>query len=144
MGKLWTRPNSRPAYWTFGDVVAGYFSDILPDSICATAAATCRFQLRGKFANGNIWGLGVITMMMTYRHRPVGTGLPHQPAVQYQHNFIQLTSDDAANVVLGCFGLTINDVMDKFGHPGEHESYWVDLKTVVETLCPSLLQDVAA
>jgi hypothetical protein len=144
MTTLWSKPNSRPAsYWAFGDVAGGYLSDILPDAVCSTAAATCRFQLRGKYANGNTWGLGVITSMMTYRNRPRGTGLPNQPAVQYRHNFIELTADDGANVVLDCFGLTITDVMDRFGHPGEHESYWVDLKTVIETLCPSLLQEVA-
>lgn len=133
------RRRARPAkYFDFGAQCVGRMSDILPESVAATAAATCRFQLRGLNANGNEWGYGVIVTLQTYGNAPIGLGGVNQPAVHYHGDWIETGSHEAANVILGCFGLTIIDVYARFGKPTEGERILLDLFEIVQALTPAL------
>lgn len=40
-------------------------------------------------------------------------------------------SKEAANKILGCFGLSVDDLYNEFGHPTTGTDYEVDLPTVV-------------
>ena len=130
----------------FGQQVASVFHESLglPLDCCETAAATCRFELRGLNANGNEWGLGVVTNMTTQGNIPDQVGGIGQPAVQVQRNVISLTDDDAADVILGCFGLSMDDVYKCFGQPIEGERINVKLRAIVSALAPAFLKSAAA
>lgn len=122
-------------HFDFGDQVGQLLKAILPPDVCNVAAATCRFLFLGKDANGNEYGRGVRTFMQTYRHRPdVGTN-----CVQFNSRWIELDSHDSANCVLKCFGITVKDIYETWGVPQDSESYVLDLKDIVETLRPELL-----
>ena len=123
-------------YWTFAAQHRGRFADILPDSVCEAAMATCRFEIRGLESNGNEWGIGFLTFMQTFGHTPLGVGLPGEPAVQAIHNFVGLTSHEGADVILECFGLTARNVLEYYGEPAFGERRIFDLFQVVRDLRP--------
>ena len=52
---------------------------------------------------------------------------------------MELTDNDAANIILGCFGLSDQDVVDHFGLPDQGERYQVSLLKVVKKLAPEVI-----
>lgn len=121
------------AHYDFGKRHGHLLKDILPERICDGAAATCRFELRGLMSNGNAYGLGFITRMQTFGYAPIGCGRVGQPCVQLHGSWIELTSDDAANIVLGCFGITMSDVLSNWA-PEPGQRICLDLAEIVSVL----------
>jgi len=107
------------------------FNGILPREVTEAAMATCRFQLRGKDSHGNEWGKGVVTLMQTFGRIPLGLSR----AFQRKHHWIELDAHESANLILGCFGLTIDDVYAAVGCPGEGETIDLDLYDAVTACC---------
>ena len=106
------------------------FSKIFPEHICETAIATCRFLLLGKDANGNKYGKGFRTFMQTYGNVPVGL----RNDVQIRHNWIELDAHESANLILGCFGLSTDDVYRLVGVPVDGEQIDISLHDIVNAI----------
>jgi hypothetical protein len=131
-----TRKNAwRPAkHFHIGDAHADML-DCLSPCNAATAIATGKLELRGKHANRSEGKKGrapaVYLWMQTFGEIPQGL---HEP-VQKNGNFIGLTSEVSVNFVLDHFGLTLDDVRDMVGEPGEHESKHVELFDILAARC---------
>jgi hypothetical protein len=143
------RNKARPTrYWDWADRIGGdMLEDAFPTaplSIRATAAATCRFEFRGKHANGNDWGLGALTHMQTYGHVPDGVGKANQPCVQIKRNMIELNAHESADIILACFDLTVDEVYDRFGAPNEYERFVIDLYQILSAMRPEYINPAAA
>ena len=121
-------------HWTWAKEWASLLDGMLPATVCEAALATCRITLRDKDAKaaGGAWGFAVLTSMQTFGHEP--TGIPTQ--IRNAHNWVTLQAAEAADIVLGCFGLTLQDVIDRFGMPGQGEKVEYDLCDVVTALAP--------
>lgn len=105
----------------------------LPEHVRPIAAATCRFILRGKIMNGGekTWGMGFRTEIQTYGEIPqvMGRGTP---AATQHGEWLSLYSQDAADMILSCFGLSADDILDRCGKPQFDECIIIDLKDIVE------------
>ncbi len=130
----------------FSEAAATYLSDVLPsdNGVTVAAAATMSFEFRGQFANGNMYGLGVLTHAQTYGNAPNGCGDGGYACQFLANGRIELTDDDAADIVLGCFGLSVTDVLRHFGEPLLYERKTITLQQIVETLASQLLTETAA
>lgn len=114
--------------WEWAKEWAELFESILPADVCETAMATCQFVIQGPESVGakaKNWGKWIRTQMQTYGHLPCGVH------AQIKGNWISSDSHDAANVILGCMDLTMDDVYDAFVVPGEGEKFTVSLHDVV-------------
>jgi len=129
-------------HFDFGDHFGQLLRAILPLSYCSAAAATCRFELRGKHANRSPenahkgYGPAVYLSMQTDDAKLFLGGHP----IQRTGRFTMTTCEDAANMILNCFGICVDDVRDHYGEPTEYESKHFDLVDVVATLRPGLLR----
>lgn len=119
--------------WDWAKNEASRLEAILPKHVTEAAAATCRFQLRGLNSKGNEWGKGFTTFMQTFGRTP--TGLVN--AVQKRHHWIELNAHDSADVILGCFGLSVGDVYNYAGIPAEGESIELNLCDIVTACQPA-------
>lgn len=117
-------------FWDWAAEWKGLFTDILPEHVCEAAMATCRFELRGLNANGNEWGVGFLTHMQTFGEIPSGL-IERGLGVQRKHWWIELNAHESANIILACFGLTVDDVFAFAGYPEPGERKVVDLCEVV-------------
>lgn len=114
-------------FWNWAKDWSSLFESILPKHVCEAAMATCRFVILGKNANGNEYGRGFRTFMQTYGETPVGL----VNDIQIRHHWIELDAHDSANLILGCFGLSVDDVYKAFGQPKEGEKMTVNLHDAV-------------
>jgi len=134
---------SRPRrHWDFGEQHADLMRSVFPGTsqdVRRKAAATCRICVMGKDAvthNGSASRRGsgrwVYTRMQTEGHRPNTI----RWSVQKRIGWVEGNSFDAADDVLGCFGLSIEDVISHFGSIDENERFMVDLVDIVAELSP--------
>jgi len=129
-------------HFKFGHRSVHLISKILPSRIAATAAATCRFELQGKFANGNDWGLGFRTYMQTFGEMPEGVNKPGQPqCYRFSRDWISLNSINGAAIVLNCYGISLVELWEWVIKPGPYERKKFDLMEVVNALRPNLFAD---
>ncbi len=128
-------------HFDFGDEFGYMLNEVLPAKVASVAAATCRIEIRGKHGNrsdeNRHKGYGEAVYLSLQTHGADIKGLCSASAKMGK--FIRTTSNEAADLVLGCFGLTIDDVREQFGRPGDYESRWFDLSDVVQKLAPELL-----
>lgn len=121
------------AAWDWAKKNANLLHDILPEHVCEAAAATCRITLQGPESVGDKaknWGQWIRMRMQTFGHTPFHLSA----AVQQDHHWISTDSREAVNVVLDCFGLTLDDVFAHYGEPEEGEIRTIDLYDVVTDL----------
>jgi len=119
-------------YWDWAKDHAAVLEDLFPLHVCEAAAATCRLQLRGLKSHGNQWGKGVVTFMQTNGHRPAHL----ENDVQVRGKWIELDAHASADLVLGCFGITMDDVYGHFGEPSPGERIDLDLYQIVAAIAP--------
>ena len=130
-----------PRHFEFGDKFGQLLRTLLPLAYCPVAAATCRFELRGKHANRspkNVhkgYGPAVYMSLQTDNLDLFACGHP----IQRMGRFSATTCEDAANMVLNCFGLCVDDLRDHYGEPSDHDSKYFDLVDVVSELRPDLM-----
>ena len=82
--------------------------------------------------------------MQTYGEIPDGVGGANERAVQRHGDWIETDSHEAADVILGCFGLDMGQVYDHYGKPAEGERMTLDLPLIVQALAPQLLTATAS
>ncbi len=140
---LMARKNAwRPgSHFRMGDTHADMLNCLSHDN-AATAIATGKLELRGKHANRSEGkkgrGPAVYLWMQTMREEPQGICEP----VQHNGNFIGLTSEASINYILDHFGVSLDDVRDLIGEPGEYESKHVDLYDVLAS-CSEVVKATA-
>lgn len=119
-------------HWDWAKQWASLFHNILPEHVCEAALATCRITLRDKdsTAAGGAWGFAVLTEMQTFGNEP--RFVPGE--IRRNHHFVTLQSKDGADAILGCFDLTLDDLIDYFGLPEEGEKWTLDLYDIVTSL----------
>lgn len=125
-GQRWTEGR----HYRWAQEWRSLFESIFPASVCETAMATCRIQLRGLDSHGNKWGKGFVTLMQTFGHTPIGL----TNDVQIRENWIELDAHDSANLILDCFGMSVDDVYRQFGEPGKGERLELNLSDVVTAI----------
>lgn len=120
--------------WKWAKQWASLLDGILPNHIRETALATCRITLRDKDnrAAGGAWGFAILTSMQTYGHEP--KGIPTQ--IRRAHNWIILQSEEAADVILGLFGITLEQVIAHYGKPDKGEKIELNLYDVIGAIAP--------
>lgn len=136
---------------TIGDEIGGLLSSInIPERDCSWAFATCRIEVMGKDAHNDL-GEALRSKGSTYNRgqcRWVHTrlqvhtqGKRPSPEFQRRHKgrFTWSDSFQGANDILGCFGLTMSDVLDHFGNVEPTERKVFDLTTIVETMAKEIL-----
>lgn len=119
-------------YWEWAAENADKLAGLLPLHVCNAALATCRITLQGPKSvgeKGKNWGRWIRMRMQTLGYRPGGI-----ETVQSAGMWQRTDSHDAANAVLACFGLSLDDVFAKYGEPGEGEKRILDLHTIVHDL----------
>lgn len=129
-------------FWDWAEENASLFEGLLPKHVCNAAMATCRLTLQGPNSVGQgakNWGQWIRMRMQTFGHVPNGLAA----AVQKAHHWISTDSHEAANVVLGCFGLSLDDVFSHYGIPEEGETYALDLCDLVTTIAPDFVTEGA-
>jgi hypothetical protein len=125
----------------FGEKFGYMLAEILPTEVANIAATTCRIEIRGKHGNRSDanrhkgFGEAVYVSLQTYGEEIKGLN----SAFKKTGSFISTTSNEAADLILGCFGLSMDDVRAYFGTPGDYDSMFLDLTNVVELLAPELL-----
>jgi hypothetical protein len=122
----WT--NAR--YYNWAEQWKSLFDDILPADVQEAAMATCRFTLQAPKSvgrNAKNWGRWIRMRMQTFGRKPqVNT------AVQtLGSGWISTDSHEAANAILGCFGVTLDDVYDAYGKPEEGQKVEISLHDAV-------------
>lgn len=141
-------PHRTIRHFNFADAVGLRLEAIIPAEYCRAAAATCRIQLMG-------WRKGIHNgqSVRDSRDRPfrgkgrwVRTSLQtfgHCPSARFRcaptGKWAFGDSFDAADAILDCFDISMADIIDHYGEPGEHERMEWDLMELVETLAPNLL-----
>ena len=109
--------------------------DCLSRRNAVTAIATGKLELRGTHANRSEGKLGrapaVYLWIQTCHEIPEGL---HEP-VQENGNFIGLTSEASINFFLDHLGISLDDVRDVFGVPGDFESIHVDMYDILVGCC---------
>lgn len=128
----------RPAgHFAFGEYVAPMLQGIFKHP--STVAATCRFEVQGQGAEGQnstAWGHAIRTRVQSYV-RPAKDWLGGR-------NWFTANSERAADLILGCFGLSVRDLYAHFGQPKIGVKYMVDLIDVVKALAPEFMPDYRA
>ena len=142
------------ANWRPGDnfqvakAVKSMFAGFLPEGCLETALATCRFCFQGPKSVGKTgkpknWGHWVRTRMQSAGIFPDGFGQNWRFAVQREgRDWISFDCHQIASDILAFVGITINDVYDKYGKPGQGEKYIVDLATIIREIAPDCLSDM--
>lgn len=118
--------------WDWAKQWASLFETILPPEVCEAALATCRITLRDKesTAAGGAWGFAVLTEMQTFGNIPRGVCTE----VRKNHHWITLQAAEAADVILSCFGFSLDDVINHVGRPVEGEKITVSLCEVMSEM----------
>lgn len=143
------------AVMRLADHVADRLTEVgIPATDCKWAFATCLIQVMGKDAhndNGTALRSSGADLPYLGQQRWVHTELKvHSPKVVPSLDFqrsrqrgtrVWSDSFSGANAILGCFGLTMSDVIEHFGNVRETERKIFDLATIVRTLAPELLSD---
>lgn len=128
--------NSR--HYSFGDNVGcRMLSDILPREVACIAATTCRFTIQGPESVGvahKNWGQWIRTNMQTHGNIP---RMRHAWQCR-KDGWIGADSREAAELILDCFGLSVDDLFKHFGQPQIGKVYQVDLVDVVSALAPDI------
>lgn len=135
-------------HFNFADTVGLRLEAVLPTVACRAAAATCRIKLMG-WRKGNHNG----ESLRDTREKPfIGKGrwvhtslqtFGHCPSARFRSaptgKWAYGDSFEAANDILDCFNISMLDIIDHYGDPGEDERMEWDLMELVETLAPDLL-----
>lgn len=122
-------------HWEWAETWASLFYGMLPKHVCNAAMATCRITLQGPQSVGQQaknWGRWIRMRMQTFGHIPDGL----RTAAQRQHHWIATDSHTAAEQILACFGLSLDDVFAHYGKPAEGEKMTIDLIDLVTSLAP--------
>mgnify|MGYP001564360994 CR=1 FL=1 len=122
--------------WEWATQNRNVFKNIFPDFVIDAAMATCTLELRSKdYSGGQCWGREVIVDMQTYGFFPSGLVSLGVSIQETSRHWIQTTSIDAANLVLSCFGLTMQDVWNHFDIPANTGKLKMSLFEIVTELC---------
>ena len=129
-------------HFDFGKKFGHFLKPVLPDPVCRLAAATCRFQIMGKNAhadngvalrseNSPSWigeGRWICTQIQTVGNRPSDSFKRNGPRSEWVtgHSF------EAADDILGCFALTMQDVIDALGQVDEGQRIVIDLVDIYD------------
>lgn len=120
--------------------------DIFPIHVREAALATCQFVFQAPESVGDVrknWGKWVRTRLQTFGHKPAGlTGVV--TGVQKNGDWIGMDSTAGANLILKCFGLSVDAIYDAYGSPGFGGKYTLDLCEIVTRLAPDQPTTVAA
>lgn len=136
----------RSDQFAFGEKVASRLL-LLFDEHSALAATTCRIQIMGRNAhnhNGHSDRCG--TWRPTRQNRWVHTRLQTfgKIAPHFHHNgrsdWIYSDRWDGADVILGCFDLTLTEVLATFGNVADRERKILDLDTIIKRMRPEILR----
>ena len=123
---------ARPSHhWKFGKE-CGLQLDCLSSLVRPVAAATCRIEIQGINSIGNEWGLGLAMRMQTYGEAPFGVGDDGEPCFSHCGNWVSTHSRQALEIVLNCFDLTVDKLLEKYGEPSQGEKYRLDLCEIVQ------------
>ena len=129
-------------HFQFGDAYGHKLSELLPESVCSVAAATCRFYIIGaeawpgrKTAQCPGEGRTFRTRMMTFGNVPSDNWKTGTTA---RAKWAQTDSVAGSNDVLDCFGLQMWDVLEHFGNVEPTEIKEIDLLDVIEALRPEI------
>jgi len=126
---------SRPRRcFEFGSNQGNKMACILPSSF-EHAATTCVLTIQGPRAVGTSvkthnWGLGVRTRLLTNGEHPSRS----YDWRDGKGGWITATSAEAAETLLQCFDLTVEDVLSHYGTPVTGETYTLHLADVVADL----------
>jgi hypothetical protein len=108
---------------------------IFPLDVCETVALSCAFTVQGPKSVGQKsqnWGRWVRTSICCYGFVP-----PSRQTVWQQRggkDWLTADSHDAANMILGLFGLDMDDVYNFYGCPVPGQKYVVKLSQVVHDM----------
>ena len=132
---------------------------IFPHNVREVAIATCRIQIMGwdqgnhkgnagratkhDIEHGIKRGRWVYTRLQTYGQKPTNNNARWSKSGA-NAKWIEGNSFDAANDILACFDLSIDDILDNYGDVGRHDRIILDLPDIIETLKPELLQPATA
>ena len=119
--------------WTWAKQWGSLFKGILPDHVCEAAMATCTITLQGPESVGRRaknWGQWIRMRMQTFGHIPNHLSA----AVQKSREGISTDSREAVEVILDCFGLTLDDVFSYYGVPETGEKMTLNLCDIVARL----------
>lgn len=116
-------------HFEFGKKFGFMLADVLSATVCETAAATCRFTILGKDAQGNEWGNGFRTTMQTFGEKPKGVTNANFRGT----NWVQLDSHESAAAILKCFDISIDDIYRQYGEPEKGKIVQLDLVDVVHS-----------
>lgn len=122
---------------------------VVPESCRATAIATCRFQVMGwqkgnhngdaprSYSDKPFRGEGrwVYTRLQSYGHLPSGRFSKCGP----RSNWVKADSFAGADSILGCFGLTMDEVLQHFGNVTGDSRLQLDLVDIVTEMRPDLV-----
>ena len=127
-------------HFRIADQIGHLLEKVLPKIACSAAIVSCRFTIQGPESVGQKsrnWGRWIRTRLNTFGHRP---------SIDIWQGKHVLSGDghSNANVILNCFGLSINQVLDHYGIPKHGEMYHLTLIEVIETLAKDLVLDAAA
>ena len=128
--------------WEWAKEWASLLHDLLPEEACEAALATCRITLQGPKSVGEEnknWGRWIRMRMQTGGNIPRGI----QTVQRGNRNWISTDSHAATNVILECFGLTLDDVFNHYGEPEEGQVIPLDLCTVIQAVAPDFAATAA-
>lgn len=135
--------------FAFGDRYGCMLRRILPDCECSGAAATCDIQIMG-------WQRGMHegNSLRDYRDKPfrgkgrwVSTRMKTNGKLGQLQRFsmngpksrwVHADSFEGADEVLGCFGLTTQDLIDHYGPIEPDTRLILSLRQIVADLCKNL------
>lgn len=112
--------------------------DCLPPNVARQAIASCYFVIQSPNSvgiNARNWGKWVRTCIFA-----PGGDIPLRAHVWHRSgNWLRGDSAAAANAILAYFGVTIEDVKQRYGEPVEGSKYKVRLSTIIADMIPDLL-----
>ena len=110
--------------------------DFVPYNVARELIATAHFQIQGRNSVGTKgnWGLWIRTCLFT-------DGMPLNDGLTWQDNHWKWKSADsieAANSILRCFDVSVDQVFDKYGMPANGEKYSKTLVEIIRDIAPHL------
>jgi hypothetical protein len=134
----------RPAKnWEIAKEVACLLDGILPAEVCSSAIATCQFTIQAPNSVGATkknWGEWVRTRLQTFGQKLNGLAA----ATQSNGNWLSFDSREAANIILGAFGLSLDSIYEAYGMPEEGQKMTLDLPSIIQRLAPEFLSAAKA
>lgn len=133
----------------FGDAMGKHLRPIMPhasNGCLNRALASCVISVMGKDAHNDEGealrsqgnprgGRWIHTRLVTEYDHIESSRFRKTPMGQTSYG----ESFDAADLILGCFGLTMEQVLDHFGGVADTERKIFDIFTIVKALCPEIL-----